>query len=141
MVYLIRKENGKTQILLQQRAGKDYNAEGLWEASAAGHVDPGESMTATAIRETKEEIDVKFSEKDIEFTTIIHSNQYEVPYYNGHFFVNKFSGKPRICEPNKCSNLRWYDLDKLPENFFADRREAIQNFIKKKGYSEIGWKD
>jgi len=83
MVYLLREKEGQIEILLQQRGGKIFGA-GQWEASAAGHVDEGESMTMCAIRETLEEIDVEFKENDIVFTTIIHANiggDY-LPYYH-----------------------------------------------------------
>jgi len=141
MVYLLRQKNGQTQVLLQQRGGVIFGA-GLWEASAAGHVDEGESMTACAIRETNEEIGVGFDKLDIVFTSIIHANLGDpyTPYYNGHFFVDKFRGEPKICECDKCNCLKWFDIKSLPPNMFSDRREAIQNFLDKKSYSEVGWK-
>ena len=138
MVYLLRTKGGKTQVLLQKRGQKTHGC-GLWEASAAGHVDKGESMTACAVRETREEIGVSFTAKDIAFSTIIHANSYDTPYYNGHFFVAKWMGEPRICEHDKCECLEWHDLDNVPTEMFADRNTAIQNFKNKKTYSEVGW--
>mgnify|MGYP000633201778 FL=1 len=50
--------NDANQIFLQKRSlTKDINA-GLWDTSAAGHVDAGESYDACAHRETIEELGV-----------------------------------------------------------------------------------
>jgi isopentenyldiphosphate isomerase len=53
--------NQQGQLFLQKRSmNKDLN-KGLWDTSAAGHVDKGEDYTTSAIRETEEElgIDIK----------------------------------------------------------------------------------
>lgn len=50
--------NDQQQLFLQKRSlKKDTNA-GLWDTSAAGHVDAGESYAACAHRETIEELGV-----------------------------------------------------------------------------------
>lgn len=50
--------NENKQLFLQKRSlNKDINA-GLWDTSAAGHVDAGESYAACAHRETIEELGV-----------------------------------------------------------------------------------
>ena len=139
-VYLMREHKGKTQILFGMRAGK--TGKGFWDV-AAGHCEKGETFTNTAHRETLEEFGVEFEDKDIVFTTIIHQLEYKEKSHNGHqyinahFFVKKFKGTPKICEPDKCSKLEWFDIDNLPESIFGDRREAIENYTNKVGYSEI----
>lgn len=51
--------NGRGEILLQRRSlWKDRNP-GLWDSSAAGHVDSGESYAAAALRELAEELGVE----------------------------------------------------------------------------------
>lgn len=50
--------NQQNQLFLQKRSmQKDLN-KGLWDTSAAGHVDPGEDYTTSAIRETSEELGI-----------------------------------------------------------------------------------
>lgn len=46
----------KGEILLQQRSHKKSIYPLLWDVSAAGHVDAGESLINAAIRETQEEL-------------------------------------------------------------------------------------
>ncbi len=50
--------NSKGDLFLQRRSqNKDVNA-GLWDSSAAGHVDHGETYDACALRELNEELGV-----------------------------------------------------------------------------------
>lgn len=53
------------EILLQQRALSKEICPGLWDVSAAGHVDTGEAIEDAAIRETFEELNYKLSKKDL----------------------------------------------------------------------------
>ncbi len=51
--------NGEGQFFLQKRSmKKDLNG-GLWDTSAAGHVDAGEDYDISAIREIEEELGIK----------------------------------------------------------------------------------
>ncbi|WP_442497618.1 NUDIX hydrolase [Methylobacter sp. sgz302048] len=51
--------NDQNQLFLQKRSLlKDLNA-GLWDTSAAGHVDAGEDYDSCALRETEEELGIK----------------------------------------------------------------------------------
>ncbi len=53
--------NDQQQLFLQKRSlNKDVNA-GLWDTSAAGHVDAGENYDICAQRETHEELGVEVS--------------------------------------------------------------------------------
>jgi isopentenyl-diphosphate delta-isomerase type 1 len=50
--------NDQKQLFIQKRAmNKDENP-GLWDSSAAGHVDSGEDYLSCAIRELDEELDI-----------------------------------------------------------------------------------
>lgn len=51
--------NGQGQVFLQKRSmNKDLNA-GLWDTSAAGHVDAGEDYDHCALREIEEELGIQ----------------------------------------------------------------------------------
>lgn len=54
------------RLFLQRRSWhKDINA-GLWDTSAAGHVDPGESYASCARRELSEELGIDCAPEDLE---------------------------------------------------------------------------
>lgn len=52
-------------ILLSQRSAKKIICPLIWDVSVAGHVDAGETIEFAAVRETKEEIGLSISEKDL----------------------------------------------------------------------------
>lgn len=58
--------NDNGNILLSQRAASKSISPLLWNVSAAGHVDTGESIIQAAVRETHEELGIKLSENDLE---------------------------------------------------------------------------
>ena len=51
------------EFFLQKRSMKKDLNKGLWDTSAAGHVDAGEDYVGTAIREAKEELGVDLENK------------------------------------------------------------------------------
>ena len=48
--------NSKQELFLQKRSMKKDRQPGLWDSSASGHVDSGESYDHCAVRELREEI-------------------------------------------------------------------------------------
>lgn len=138
MVMLSRKnEAGQEEILLQKRQNTGY-MDGYWDFSASGHVEENESMKMAACREAEEEIGIDIKIEDFEPMCIIHKNKGRI-YYNGYFKVTKWGKKPRINEPEKCEEIRWFKIDELPENLIEDRVQAIENYKNGIYYSEFGW--
>ncbi len=115
-VFLLRQPpSGSCQeVLLQLRAGTGY-MDGHWAAAVAGHVEKGESVFAAAAREAVEEIGVY----DVDMTPLCAMQRTgsdapvdeRVDYF---FAATGWSGEPRIREPDKCADLRWFSLDALP---------------------------
>jgi len=65
------------KILLQQRSYKKAIYPLLWDVSVAGHIDAGETFTEALIRETKEEIDLDITEKELtKIGTQLHKSEY-----------------------------------------------------------------
>ena len=131
---LIKDDN----ILLQK--GVRMWASDLYDVSVSGHVEENESMRSALCREAKEEINVEISPEDLEFVCLMHCHYDIVNYYNGYFKCTKWNGTPIINEPDKCSDLKWVNIDNLPPNIILpDRRLAIENYKKNIKYSEFGW--
>jgi 8-oxo-dGTP pyrophosphatase MutT (NUDIX family) len=141
ILMLEKHENGRQLILLQRRKNTGF-ADGMWDLSCSGHVEHGESMTDAAIREAKEEIGVEINKADLRFVTMIHKREEErdLTYYNGYFVCSSFKNQPSICEPDKCSELKWFDINSLPEDLIPDRLQAISAYKNSIPYIEFGWK-
>ena len=110
-VFMILR-NDKNEILLQQRSGTAY-LNGYWDLPS-GHVEHGEALRDAAVRELLEEVGVTARPEDLELVNI---DQYflDQDYVNFTFAVTSWRGTPSICEPDKCSDLNWFDPHTLPE--------------------------
>lgn len=124
-IYLIIK-NDEGKILLQRREGTK-----LWLgylALPAGHIDVGENAYDALIREAKEELDIDISIDNIIDTFVVNRrNKSLLPYYDIYFEIGKYNGTIKINELNKCSELVWTDLDKLPNDMIDFEKVAIYN--------------
>ena len=64
-VWILRKRQGKVQILLQKRAeGKDSHP-GCYDISSAGHIPAGDDFRVSAVRELQEELGIQASEEEM----------------------------------------------------------------------------
>lgn len=119
-VHIIITDNDK--ILLQKRKGSK-----LWPgyyALPAGHIDEGENQYDALVREAKEELDIEIDLKGITNSyVVLRRNFFEIdgkvlePYIDYYFEVTKYTGTPKIAEPDKCEELVWASIDNLPEPF------------------------
>src|SRR5213593_3474588 len=53
--------NTRGEIFLQKRSLKKDRQPGLWDSSASGHLDSGETYDACALRELREELGLELS--------------------------------------------------------------------------------
>lgn len=77
----------KGDILLQQRSHKKAIYPLLWDVSAAGHIDAGESFETAAIRETHEELGLLLKPTDL---IKIGVNKHKTAYANDTILDNEF---------------------------------------------------
>ncbi|SDN67925.1 ADP-ribose pyrophosphatase YjhB, NUDIX family [Actinomyces ruminicola] len=108
-----------TEVLLQLRRNTGF-MDGHWAAGIAGHVEPGESVTAAAVREGAEELGVVVDPVDLAPLTAMHrSNAVGGPALEQRvdffFTLTRWRGRPTIQEPDKSGGLAWFALGALPE--------------------------
>lgn len=134
-VHLLFIKNGN--ILLLRRFNTGYE-DGNYSL-VAGHLEAGETVTQTAIREAHEEAGVQIAPENIQVAHVIHrkSNDERID-----FFVQVKAWDGEICnmEPDKCDDLSWFPLAELPVNMIPYVRFGLENYQKGVFYSEYGWK-
>jgi len=134
---LILKESAKgTEILLHRRQNTGYQ-DGKWDIAASGHVDEGETAKAALVRECAEELGIRVHINDVEFVHLSHRLSWDRTYYDIYFVVSKYEGEPMILEPDKCSELKWFDINSLPDVIIECRKTAIEAYLDKNYYGEI----
>jgi len=119
-------------VLLQLRANTGY-MDGHWAMAAAGHVEAGESVYDAAKREAREEIGVDIALSDlIPLCTMhrTHADHREVDERADFFFsCSRWSGDPRLLEPDKTADLRWFRLDGLPDPVVPHELTVLQGLL------------
>lgn len=134
-VYLILfKEN---KILLSRRFNTGW-MDGYYSL-IAGHLDGNEPVSLAMIREAKEEAGIVVKKEDLLPATVIHRYYPDQEYIDFFFVSKKWSRAPKIMESDKCDDMSWFDLNKLPENLLPYIKEAIENYKKGTSFFESGW--
>ncbi len=132
---LLIKDN---QILLLRRANTGYE-DGNYSVPA-GHVDGNEPLRAAMAREALEEARIVIRPEDLRFAHVMHRVKADGERMDFFFTADKWEGEPLNGEPHKCDDLRWFDLESIPENTIPYIRAAIGSFTKEEPFSEFGWK-
>ncbi len=112
------------QILLLRRFNTGY-ADGQYSVPA-GHLDGGETVMAAAAREAEEETGLRLDMNDLTFSSVMHRMEGDerVDFF---VHVHRWQGDPVNTEPNKCDDLRWVNVNQLPDNLIPYVKKAIQN--------------
>lgn len=138
-VYLLREGADGTDVLLQLRQGTGY-MDGYWAAAAAGHVERGETAVDAAHRELAEELGI--DGVDLAFELTMQRTQGAAPIderVDFFFSARRWSGEPRLMEPDKAAELRWFPLRDLPEATVPHERRALGHLGTGIGYLATGF--
>jgi 8-oxo-dGTP pyrophosphatase MutT (NUDIX family) len=126
VLFLREVEPGRREVLLQLRRGTGY-MDDHWATAAAGHIEQGESVFEAAAREATEELGVT----DLELRPLcaMHRTDTDEPIdqrVDYFLLASAWSGEPRIIEPDKCADLRWFGLDELPTPVVPHELQVIE---------------
>lgn len=113
------------EVLLQLRSGTPF-MDGWWACGAAGHVEDAGSASAALRREVREELGVDVV-RATPLTTVHRGCLVGTIEQRADFFfhVTEVSGEPRLAEPDKAADLRWYPLAELPERVVPHERLVL----------------
>ena len=122
-VHLFLEEDNK--ILLLRRYNTGYE-DGNYSV-VAGHVDGDETVMSAMKREALEEAGIEIQENDLKIVQVMHrkSTDESIEYF---LHSDKYLGNISIMEPNKCDELSFYDLNKLPTNIVPYVKQALINY-------------
>lgn len=117
--------NENNELLLQKRA---VPAEKHHWCIPGGRLEMFEKLEAAVIRETKEETDL-----DIEIIRLMGVCDHIIKDENSHWVATSYlckikSGTPKIMEPDKASDLRWFNLENLPDKLTITTKKALEDY-------------
>ena len=116
---IIRKDD---MVLLHER--KDNNGNVVWHVPG-GHLEFLEEVGDCAKREVKEEMGIDI--KDIKIAKVMNNIYDNPPIHYVVFYVESFLdyGEPKIMEPNKCTDVRWFKPTEFPTNLFPSLQRLV----------------
>lgn len=122
-IFTLIEKAGK--FLLLRRANTGY-ADG-WYDLPAGHLEDQEKLQDGAVRELAEEAGLKADPDDLKLVHV-HQNHTNPsnPHYGYIFYATKWSGEPKIMEPDKCDDMGWFAANGLPEKTLPYTKAAIK---------------
>jgi len=125
------------QILLLRRFNTGYG-DGQYSV-IAGHLDGGEDVYSAMVREAKEEAGIDIQCGNHEIAHCMHRQTENDERVDWFFVCREWYGEITNMEPNKCDELRWVDINTLPDNMVDYVREAICNYKDEVKFSIYGW--
>ena len=120
-------QSKKGEVLLGLRQGS--HGAGEW-SFPGGHLEKGETLAEMVKREVKEETGLEVD--SLEFISLTEEFRY-LKSHGKHYVSLGFKadykgGEPRLMEPNKFKEWRWFSLDNLPKNLLEGTELVIRSF-------------
>ena len=114
-VWLLRRKDGRVQVLLQKRADDKSAFPGCYDISSAGHIHAGVDFIPSALRELKEELGVTAAAEQLHYCGIRYIR------YDDEFFGKEFHDR----QVSKVFAL-WLDTD---ESGFELQKEEVDSVL------------
>jgi 8-oxo-dGTP diphosphatase len=122
------------RLLLARRDGVSHGA-GLW-GLPGGHLDPGESFLAAAVRETREEVGVVADPRDVRPYGVQHYSDDGTRGVSVFFTTAVWQGDPRPVA--ECSEVGWFPPDALPDDTLGWLPPILRRFATGTWFGESG---
>lgn len=123
----VMMQNETGEVLLGLRQGS--HGAGEW-SFPGGHLEWGETVFETAVREVKEETGLSVGKMELisvadEMRYIKTDNKH---YLNIGVRAEYIGGEPQVREPEKCKEWRWFSLNNLPEKILEGTELIVRNY-------------
>lgn len=117
------------------KADSAFRSAGEW-CIPGGKLDWGENLEDGAIREVKEETNLDIT--DPEVISVHNCKNEHAHFVTVGLIAHKWSGTPKLMEPDEIVEWKWFPLDNLPTQRYFPSFEVIDNFLAKKFYIKRG---
>ena len=119
--------NDRNELLLQKRA---VPAEKGYWCIPGGRLEMFETLEHAVVREAKEETDL-----DIKIIRLMGICDHIIKNENAHWVATSYlckieKGIPEIMEPEKASDMKWFNLNELPEKLTITTKKALEDYKK-----------
>lgn len=129
LVHLIILQNQTVLLLKRQNTGV---FDGL-HALPGGKCEAHESLEVAAAREAKEELGIIVAPDQIQLlhqSITLSPTESDITYLNSFLEIVAYGGRIRNAEPEKCAELKFYDLSKLPAHMIPFARKGLEKSLR-----------
>jgi 8-oxo-dGTP diphosphatase len=137
VVDVIFRRDGK--ILFVKRLNTGYK-DGYYSLPG-GHVDPGESYTQAACREAGEEVGIVLKPDQLKHVLTFQAYDADAVRAGAFFEATNWQGEPHNAEPDKHSEIAWFDQDNLPDTITETTLLRLNALASGQNYIEYGWEE
>ena len=130
-VWVVRRENGRWEVLLQKRTMCKESFPGQYDTSSAGHIPAGVEPLPSALRELREELGITAEPDQLAFAGKFHV-AYEKVFHGKPFRDNETAWVYVYSEPveigtlklqeSEVDEVRWFDLKAVREEIRVSRK-------------------
>lgn len=134
-------QDGKLELLLQQRQVSKYHSGGLWTNTCCSHPAPGEDMVKGAQRRLLQEMGLAIP------LTFLGKFHYQTAFENGlsehewdYVFIGEWEGESISYDPEEVQDYRWVSLEKTLQDLMVNPqmytfwfKGALDFLVKKQG--------
>ena len=131
-VWVLRRRKNRVEVLLQKRAMDKDSFPGLYDTSAAGHIQAGDEPLDSALRELEEELGIHAKPEDLTFVNTFRI-QYESEFHGKPFKDNEVAFVYAYEKPVRNGALKlqkeevdaveWFDMEKVYQACLQGKRE------------------
>lgn len=90
-------------------------------------------------REAIEVIGIEIKKEDLKIVHVMQRKATDRESIDYFLNCKKYKGKIEIMEKNKCDDVRFFELKKLPENTISYIRKWIESYLHDEPFSILGW--
>ncbi len=132
--------NSRKELFLQKRSMKKDLNKGLWDTSAAGHVDAGEKYIDSAIRETKEELGIDINKALFPLFKLLPTKQLGMEFIQ--VYQNNNDG-PFTLNVDEIETGDWFSKEEISKRVLNNDLTMTETFkiIWQKYSEELGAKE
>jgi len=117
--------NNRKQILLGKR---NTGTNEIW-TMPAGRINFSEGLEEAAARKTQAETGLVVDLDHLKIISLSNDIMPDSHYVTVGFRCTDFTGEPRVIQPEKMKEWKWFELDGLPQPLFKPSAEIIENFL------------
>lgn len=126
------------ELLMLRRSNTGYE-DGNYSV-VAGHVEIGETVSAAAVREAREEVGIRMDESDLTINGVMHRRS-EAERVDFFVECTRWEGTVENREPDKCDDLRWVARGRWPENTIPYIKRALSMNRSGMWFDQFGWNE